>query len=186
MESWSDEEVARRWWRVCPERKNSDGSAAEPLPCEINLMKMKAEEYRRRFSSISWMMRLASQRIARRANREDDVDGKFFAKPFECRRIESTDDLCSCSFYVDLNVIAAGMADTPEKSKYTSVFDRILARWHDTQTEIDGRVALPTAEEADAWLAPVFLDERADAYPVASAEETPATSSGASTARAAV
>jgi len=76
-------------------RKNKDGSAAEPLPCEINMLKKEAEELRKRLSSISWMMRLASQRIARRANKEDDVDGRFFAEPFECRRMESTDDLGS-------------------------------------------------------------------------------------------
>ena len=45
-------------------------------------------EYRRRLSNISWMMRLACQRIAVRANKEDDVDGRFF-KRFDCQRLKT-------------------------------------------------------------------------------------------------
>ena len=60
---WSDEEVVRRWWQVCPLRRNADRSVPEPLPCEIGLLLKKVEEYRRRLSDISWLMRLACQTI---------------------------------------------------------------------------------------------------------------------------
>ena len=75
MNSWSDEEVARRWWYVCPERKNDDGSAAEPKSCELARFLENIDEYGRRLADISWLMRLACQTIALRANHEDDVDG---------------------------------------------------------------------------------------------------------------
>ena len=32
---WSDEEVARRWWQLCPQRCNEDGSPADPWPFEL-------------------------------------------------------------------------------------------------------------------------------------------------------
>ena len=128
VSSWSDEEVARRWWFVCPDRKNKDGSIPDPKPCEIGLLLQDVKEYRRRLSDISWMMRLACQPIAWRANREDGVDGRFFAKRFDCARLKTPADVLACSIYVDLNWISAGMAETPEESTFTSAYDRIRAR----------------------------------------------------------
>ena len=154
---WSDEEVARRWWQVCPSRRNADRSVPEPRPCEIGILMEEVDEYRSRLSDISWLMRLACQPIARRANKEDEVDGRFFAKRFDCRRLENEADLLTCSLYVDLNVVRAGMADTPEASEFTSGFDRIRARWQSIQHELQSGVTLESSP--DAWLAPVFLDE---------------------------
>ena len=164
VQTWSDEEVARRWWFVCPSHRNDDGSIPDPKPCEIGLLLPQVAEYRRRLSDISWMMRLACQPIAVRANKEDGVDGRFFAKRFDCERLETEVDVLNCSLYVDLNWIRAGMAETPEQSRYTSAFDRIQARWHDVQREMSSSAELACPAEADDWLAPIFLDERADAY----------------------
>ena len=156
--------MARRWWFVYPLHRNPDGSIPDPKPCEVNLYLLEVDEYRSRLSDISWMMRLACQPIARRANQEDDVDGRFFAKRFDCDRLKTAADVLACSLYVDLNVVHAGIAQTSEESEFTSAFDRIRARWQRTQQEMGGSVSLPTVEEADAWLAPIFLDERAEAY----------------------
>ena len=166
IEQWDDLEVARRWWLLCPERKEQDGSAAEPTRCELRYYQQKADEYRARLSDISWFMRLLSQPIARRANREDGVDGRFFAKRFGCKRIESGTDVLACSLYVDLNVVHAGKANTPEESEYTSAFDRIRSRWRAAQEKFatSPSVSLTDNNDLDSWLAPVFLDERAEAY----------------------
>jgi len=164
VEAWSDEEVARRWWQVCPLRRNADGSVPEPLPAEIKLYQAKADEYRPRLSDISWMIRLACQTVARRANREDEVDGRFFAKRFDCKRLETVGDVLACSIYVDLNGIRAGMAETPEASRYTSAYDRIRARWDRVRRQMGSGEEIPTEQDADAWLAPIWLDERAAAY----------------------
>ena len=164
VQSWSDDEVARRWWRVCPDRRNRDGSVPEPKPCEIQHLLDDIAQYRSRLSDISWMMRLACQTIGRRANKEDNVDGRFFAKRFDCDRLETVQDLLACSLYVDLNVVHAGIAETPEDSEFTSAYDRIHSRWQRTRNEMQTSVSLPLPEEADAWLAPIFLDERAEAY----------------------
>ena len=151
--AWSDEEVARRWWFVCPLRRNTDGSAAEPKPCEIGLFMADVDEYRTRLSDISWMMRLACQPIARRANQEDDVDGRFFAQRFDCTKLETCADVLACSIYVDLNLIHAGLANTPEESQFTSAYDRIRARWQNVQDEMATSVCLPSSAALDAWMA---------------------------------
>ena len=165
VDSWSDEEVARRWWLVCPLRRNKDGSVPDPKPCEIGHFLQKVDEFRSRLSDISWMMRLACQPIARRANLEDNVDGRFFAKRFDCDKLETWSDVLACSIYVDLNPVHAGIAETPETSLFTSAFDRIHARWQSTQDDMGTSVALPSqVDQADDWLAPIFLDERAEAY----------------------
>ena len=187
VSTWSDEEVARRWWFVCRMRRNEDGSIPDPKPCEIKLLLQKADQYRSRLSDISWMMRLACQPIARRANQEDEVDGRFFAKRFDCKRLETCADVLSCSVYVDLNLIRAGIAETPEESEFTSAFDRIRARWQRIQEEMGTAVSLPSGEQADAWLAPVFLDERAEAYsptPGSQSDTTEPTSPSCNPARA--
>jgi len=77
----SDEEIALRWWRLHPSRRNEDGSPAEPGPQEIAGLLADTNalaEHRRRLSSISWLMRSLSEPIARRANREDHVTGRFW------------------------------------------------------------------------------------------------------------
>ncbi len=88
----------------------------------------------------------------------------FFAKRFDCERLETSADVLMCSLYVDLNVIRAGIAETPEHSKYTSAYDRIRARWRSIQEEFGNPSPLPFEPAPDAWLAPIFLDERAVAY----------------------
>ena len=62
--------------------------------------------------------------------------------------------ILACSMYVDLNLIRAGMASTPETSKYTSAYDRIQAR--QTLKELDALV-LASIEDDDAWLSRLEL-----------------------------
>ncbi len=166
VEQWDDREVAHRWWVVCPERKNPDGSAADPTEPELRHFEQHAEEYRKRLSNISWIMRLLCQPIARRANREDDVDGRFFAKRFECTRLEDEAAILACSLYVDLNAIHAGIAETPENSEYTSAFDRIHARWRVAKSELKTDVNSNPEDESlpGIFLAPIFLNESAKSY----------------------
>ena len=170
VKTWSDEEVAERWYRVCPPRRNADGSVPDPKPCEIKLLLPDVKKYREQLSHISWMMRLGTQRIARRANKEDETKGHFFAGRYKGERLETELDVLNCSLYVDLNWIHAGLAETPEDSVYTSAYDRIQARWQATMEEASpGEDYRPP----DDWLAPIFIDERSDAYaPVASDSAT--------------
>ena len=38
VSGWSDEEVAQRWWKLCPTRKEKDGSAKKPTEFELNMI----------------------------------------------------------------------------------------------------------------------------------------------------
>ena len=37
--TWSDDEVARKWWMLCPALKNPDGSPAEPAEIELKAIR---------------------------------------------------------------------------------------------------------------------------------------------------
>jgi hypothetical protein len=79
--TWSDEEVARRWLRLFPPRREQDASPAEPTPAEIAAIVNQAHvlaQRRRRLSDVSWWMKCTTETIARRANREDRCTGHFW------------------------------------------------------------------------------------------------------------
>ncbi|MFG0263494.1 MAG: hypothetical protein ACF788_13970, partial [Novipirellula sp. JB048] len=99
---------------------------------------------------------LLCQRVAMRANHEDEESGHFFQNRFHATRIIDEASLLACAAYVDLNPIRASMAKTHEQSDYTSVQRRTesLASTHDQ--------AVPAAKRRDNFLAPVSIDERSD------------------------
>ncbi len=128
VKTWSDEEVARRWWNLFPQRRNKDGSPAEPADTDLNHLMADARilaELRARLSSISWFMRCTSEVIARMANAEDECTGRFWEGRFKATVLPDEAAIAACMVYVDLNPIRAGLAASPEKSDFTSVQERI-------------------------------------------------------------
>jgi hypothetical protein len=87
VRAWSDREVARRWLRLFPVRKNKDGTAAEPTRGEMDRIvgdsRMVAER-RRRPSEICWWMRCLAEVIARRANWEEQCKRRSWKRPLSC------------------------------------------------------------------------------------------------------
>ncbi len=72
-------------------------------------------------------MRLLSQNIAQRANRDDQEVGKFWQARYRAVRLLDETAILACAAYVDLNPIRAAIAETLEQSDYTSVQKRIEA-----------------------------------------------------------
>jgi hypothetical protein len=167
--AWSDEQVARRWLRLFPLRREQDGSPAEPLDAEIQAIVNQPEvlqERRRRLSDISWWMRCTTEHIARRANREDGCTGHFWEGRYKCQLLLDEASLLACAAYVDLNPVRAALVPTPEASSFTGVKDRI-----DDVRERKRKQSSHGVHEMErnrpgprsGWLSPVETREASDA-----------------------
>jgi hypothetical protein len=87
---WDDSEVARRWLMLCPLRRDEHRQPLEPTDEELNSIRKdqdKLQQVRARLSDISWWMRLLSQNIAQRANRDDEEVGKFWQARYRAVRL---------------------------------------------------------------------------------------------------
>ena len=173
VETWSDEKVAKQWWKLFPKRKDNDGNAVEPRDSDLlhwTNNKATIKELRKRLSDVSWLMRCVAEKIARQANREDQCTGRFWEGRFKCQPLLEEAAVLACSAYVDLNPIRAGIAKTPEASDFTSVQDRIesektaIKQRRQSQNAMHRRSRVP-APRRDSWLAPVCVNEGAEPGP---------------------
>ncbi|MGB7328327.1 MAG: hypothetical protein WBD31_25850 [Rubripirellula sp.] len=168
LATWSDEDVARRWLRLFPHRRNKDGSPAEPTAPEVNMIVKDPDrlaERRARLSDLSWWMRCTAENIARRSNAEDRVTGHFWEGRYKAVVLLDEASLLACSAYVDLNPIRAAIAETPEASSYTGAKDRI-----DDLTHREDRTRMSTRDwersrrrQKSGWMSPIEISEREDA-----------------------
>ena len=129
VNEWSDEEVARRWWNLFPQRRRKDRSPEEPTEFELNHIRNDVagmKEKRKRLSNVSWCMKCLAEPIARLGNKEDKVTGHFWEGRFKAQPLLDEAAIAACMVYVDLNPIRAGIAKTPETSDFTSVKERIV------------------------------------------------------------
>jgi REP element-mobilizing transposase RayT len=124
---WSDDEVLRRWTSLFtgPLLVQRYRAGADLLPAERQAVTALAATYRERLADVSWFMRLLNEAIARQANAEDGVKGRFWEGRFKSQALLDEAAILSAMAYVDLNPIRAGMAETPERSEHTSVAERL-------------------------------------------------------------
>jgi REP element-mobilizing transposase RayT len=127
---WSDREVATRWLTLYPQHRDISGAPMPPAEKEITALADRPEriaELRNRLCSLSWFMGRMNEFIARAANKEDKVKGRFWESRFKCQALLDEAATACCIVYVDLNPIRAGLAGTPEESDFTSIQERIRA-----------------------------------------------------------
>ncbi len=124
----SDKEVLTRWMTLF----NGDLLArkalteGETLEAEEQLvLTALIEKWRARLMDVSWFMRCLNETIARMANKEDGVKGRFWEGRFKSQALLDDTALLTCMTYVDLNPIRAALAGTPESSDFTSIQQRI-------------------------------------------------------------
>ncbi len=141
--SWSDHEVATRWIRLCPQKRRTKGKPMPSLEAQIQALADCPERIivlRKRLCSLSWFMAKLNEFIAREANKEDNVKGRFWESRFKCKALLDGAAIATGMVYVDLNLIRAGMASTPEDSDFTSIQERIRAWQRETMAaESDSR-----------------------------------------------
>ncbi len=126
-QAWTECEVAERWHRLFNGTVLSQRySRGEVLPqAESKALTEVIATWRQRLVSISWFMRCLNEPIARQANQEDDVSGRFWEGRFKSQALLDEKALAACMAYVDLNPIRAKMAQSPETSAHTSIKRRI-------------------------------------------------------------
>ncbi|WP_421180274.1 transposase [Aeromonas enteropelogenes] len=124
---WSEREVAERWarlfqWPLLVRHWYQGDELIEP---ELDVVHQLIDQWRERLYSISWLVRLLNEALARQANKEDGCKGHFWEGRFKSQALLTESALLACMTYVDLNPIRAGIATTPEESHFTSIQQRI-------------------------------------------------------------
>jgi hypothetical protein len=156
--SWSIEEILARWTqlftgpllvtRYLSEERGAMSAA------EVAQVEMLADVYRARLHDLSWFMRTLNEHIARQANAEDGVTGRFWEGRFKSQALLDEAALVAAMAYVDLNPVRAGLAATPEASDYTSIQTRVGAV---PPAPVAASAATPDAPSSE--LPPATLDE---------------------------
>jgi REP element-mobilizing transposase RayT len=118
---WSDDQVAERWLRLFPVRD------AVRYEARRSALMSTIDRYRERLTDLSWFMKCLDEHIARRANAEDGVTGRFWEGRFKCQLLTDERALAAAMAYVDLNPVRAGIARHVESSDHTSVQARVAA-----------------------------------------------------------
>jgi REP element-mobilizing transposase RayT len=169
---WSDEEVVRRWGRLFPPRDKK----RQPLPVSQVWVEDRLKQpgwvatARARLQSLSWFMKCLKEPLARLANQQDNVRGFFFEGRFKSVAILDEESLLAVCAYIDLNPVAAGIAEVPEASEHTSIKERVehveaQGRTEDLQEAQKGSVAGSVAAaglEESIWLCPIEDRRRID------------------------
>ncbi len=116
--AWSDQEIAERWVRIFPPKRAKDA------PAKVSRL-LERPEYlavlRGRLSNLSWCMLTLQEPIAKRANTEDGVKGRFFEGRFKSQILLSQNAILAAMAYVDLNPVRAKIVGSLGKSKNTGI-----------------------------------------------------------------
>ena len=159
--TWTEADVEQRYSKLYPQAK-----------AEYDLLPPTEQERRRktwrsRLCNLSWMMRALNEFVARRANREDEVTGRFWEGRFKAQALLDDQGLLTCMAYVDLNPVRARLARTIEGSDFTSIQERLrdLARKRKRRQKRTAPAMLaPFADQTTEGEATLNLSATLEAY----------------------
>lgn len=130
-EALTPREVIQRYFKLyAPEQsKKRTLTPAEWAFLEDEAIKdeKRIKECRKRLGSLSWYMKALKEQIARRANKENNTTGHFWAERFKSILLIGSEAVALCQVYIDSNPIRADIAETPETSNFTSAQTRLQA-----------------------------------------------------------
>lgn len=157
VEKLSDEEVVRRWLIIAKLKRKGSSEIEEPtakrLQSQLQITD-RVPTLRRRLAHISWFMGTLSENLSRRINQADGTHGTAWASRYQSKPLRDEASLLIGSLYVDLNLIRAGKATTPEESVHTSAYDRLVSLLEEATPAHAGT----TSWRADGWLAELTID----------------------------
>jgi len=145
-EGWSDSEVLDHWSEIFSLPKFIQGhqqklqSGETISSAEQQRVSEWIEVYRKRLYDISLFMRILNESIARMANKEDGVKGRFWQGRFKSQAIMDEAALVAVMAYVDMNPLRAGMTDRVENSDHTSLKARLQEQKIKKDTHILSRL----------------------------------------------
>ena len=130
--SWDNYEVAQRWTTLFQgplliQQWLAGSALNKPQQQTVD---DTISVWRERLSDLSWYMKCLNEPIARKANKEDNCTGHFWESRYKSQALKTDQALLACMAYVDLNPIRAKQANTPERSDYTSIQERIKPKWN--------------------------------------------------------
>jgi REP element-mobilizing transposase RayT len=162
---WSATEVVRRWITVYPPRNidTVDEKLLEKWIAHQSKDAKRVEVLRERLQDLGWFMKSLKEPLSRMANKADGCSGAFWEARYKSIAILDTEALLATCAYIDLNPLAAGIAETPEKSDYTSIRQRVShvrskGKLDCLKAAREGSVAGSKAAgniEQDHWLVPI-------------------------------
>jgi len=128
-ESLTDRQVLERWYSLF-QRPFVGKKFLELGPGKLNEFELLQvneliTRVRERLYDLSWFMRCLNEYIARKANKEDGVNGRFWEGRFKSQALLDETALLAAMSYVDLNPVRAGVAKNVTECDYTSIQDRL-------------------------------------------------------------
>jgi len=147
---WTTDEILQRWTSLFkgPLLVQKWLKGESLITAEQNIVIDIAEVYRKRLTSLSWLMKCLNEPIARAANKEDQCTGHFWESRFKSQALLTEEALLTCMAYVDLNPVRAKMAATPEDSDHTSIKERLQPRF-DIESAIKRQVQQQSLQSFD-------------------------------------
>ena len=126
-ESWSAEEVVRRWIAIYPPGllDLNDSKLVNSVVKKLVKDVEQVEVWRSRLGDLGWFMKALKEPLSRKCNKEDGVKGTFWEARYKSIAILDDEALLATCAYIDLNPVAAGVSRIPEQSGYTSFKQRV-------------------------------------------------------------
>ncbi len=135
--SWTDLDVARRWYKLFPRilsgvrARASSTEEADRLEQQflenVAAQKRRIAILRARLVDLGWFHKMWKEPLARLANLQDDCTGHFWEGRFKSHRLLDDAAVLACMVYVDLNLFRAGMVQSLEECHFTSLLQRLEA-----------------------------------------------------------